>query len=236
MERWKTWFVFGKKIALQNIKLIVFSFVGGVLITSAVAITKAYSETVQQGVAESVLRFHVLANSDSQEDQQLKLAVRDAVLLEMEPQLKQMKSKEQAESMMEEALPRIQSIAETTLLEQGSNQAVAVCFSKELFPFRKYGDAVFPAGYYDAVRISLGRGEGKNWWCVMFPPLCFVDATYAQTDEETKEKLKQVLTAEEYEIVIDSQTSQKITPKIKWKIVELWQKKETKNEKFITKP
>lgn len=123
-------------------------------------------------VRDSVLRFHVLANSDSDEDQALKLLVRDAVLEETKSLFLAADSLETAEQTARQHLGEIQVTAEKTLRANGSDAAVKASVVNMYFETRTYGEETLPAGYYDAIRIEIGKAEGHNWWCVMFPPLC----------------------------------------------------------------
>ncbi|MBQ4366008.1 MAG: stage II sporulation protein R [Clostridia bacterium] len=122
-------------------------------------------------ISGAVLRLHVIANSDSAADQSVKLAVRDALLKESET-LAAAGSKRQAEHLTERLLQRFQHTAERTVRNSGSSDPVRVSLERAAFPTRTYGGVTLPAGDYDALRVVIGKGEGQNWWCVMFPPLC----------------------------------------------------------------
>lgn len=183
--------------------------------------TKGYSEMIQNGIAAKVVRFHVLANSDSEEDQNLKLAVRDRVLQEYGSLLTECESKEETLLALENAK---QEICETALQEvtaQGYDYPVSVSLVREEFPFKKYDELIFPAGVYDALRIEIGKAEGQNWWCVLYPQMCFVDAAWGYSTEESHMRLQNSLTEEEF-LVVSALEQEKLTPKIKMKIVELW--------------
>lgn len=123
-------------------------------------------------VRSSVLRFHVLANSDSESDQALKLMVRDAVLAETADIFATADTLQAAEKTAAEHLPEIKATAEATLRAQGCNDPVRVSAVNMYFETRTYGERTLPAGSYDAIRIEIGEAKGHNWWCVMFPPLC----------------------------------------------------------------
>lgn len=163
--------------------------------------TSEYAYTMSEELSENVIRFHVIANSDTQEDQLLKENVRDAVLLYMEPILKDAPSVEESERRIGEHLDEINEVAQTVINNWGKDYTVYSELTKEQFPTKSYGDIVFPAGSYEAVRIVIGKGEGKNWWCVMYPPLCYVDAATGVVPLEGKEALKANLTEEQYDIV-----------------------------------
>ena len=122
-------------------------------------------------VRGSVLRLHVVANSDSAADQALKLRVRDA-LLKKSGVFAAAKTKQQAEQALKESLPLFQKTARQVVQEQGFPYDVRVSLARTQFPTRTYGSYTLPAGTYDALRVVIGTGSGHNWWCVMFPPLC----------------------------------------------------------------
>lgn len=126
-----------------------------------------------------LIRFHVLANSDSEADQQVKLKVRDAVIAYLSPYLSTVTDIGEARSVVEEQRGKIQEIAETVIAENGFCYPVTVQTGVFAFPVKVYGDFALPAGKYEAVRILIGNAEGKNWWCIVFPPLCFIDITNA---------------------------------------------------------
>ena len=128
-------------------------------------------------VRANVLRLHILANSDSEEDQALKLRVRDAILRETAADFAKSESQIETMARAEELLPKMKAVAEEALARAGSADAVRVALVNMYFETREYDGAILPAGYYDAVRIELGAAEGHNWWCVLFPQLCIGTAT-----------------------------------------------------------
>ena len=119
---------------------------------------------------EGLIRMHIVANSDAQEDQDLKLQVRDAVTAYLTPILENMPSREEAEAYLREHLEDLKAIAQQVL--SGTDQQVTVKLEKEAFPKREYDTFTLPAGTYEALRFEIGAGEGRNWWCVVFPTLC----------------------------------------------------------------
>lgn len=128
-------------------------------------------------VRENVLRLHILANSDSEEDQALKLRVRDAVLRETAADFAAAGDREDTVKTAGRLLTKMKTAAEKTLEEAGCRDTVRVSMVNMYFETREYDGAILPAGYYDAVRIELGAAEGHNWWCVLFPQLCIGTAT-----------------------------------------------------------
>ncbi|MBQ9984105.1 MAG: stage II sporulation protein R [Lachnospiraceae bacterium] len=145
-----------------------------------------------------IMRFHVRANSDSSEDQELKLAVKEDVVAYLKPLLEKCKSVSESKNVIVANLQNIYTIAVNTIVEQGYDYSVEVYVTEETFPAKTYGDITFPAGQYQALRVDIGEAKGQNWWCVMFPPLCFIDESTAMVSEEGKEILEENLTPEEY--------------------------------------
>ena len=148
------------------------------------------SAGIAQGIATEIIRFHVRANSDSEADQQLKLQVKDRVVTYMEPLLRESQDIEQSRQILEEQTENIRTLALDTLREAGSDYDVAVYFENSYFPMKSYGDVTFPPGEYEAFRIDIGAHDGKNWWCVLYPPLCFVDTSYGVLPDTSKDTLK----------------------------------------------
>ena len=130
-----------------------------------------------EGVRENVVRLHILANSDTAEDQALKLKVRDAVLAVSADWQDTAATPEEALALAEERLPQLQAVAENVVASEGYDYPVTAQVCRMYFTTRQYDTVTLPAGTYDAVRLSIGAGEGQNWWCVMYPPLCVGAAT-----------------------------------------------------------
>ncbi|MEG0308166.1 MAG: stage II sporulation protein R [Clostridium sp.] len=153
-------------------------------------------------ISNKLIRFHVIANSDNEEDQSLKLKVRDKVLEYVQPLLKDSKDIEQSREILREENGKILAIANKVIENNGYNYTVDSTLTKEYFPIKTYGNITLPQGEYEAYRIIIGTGEGQNWWCVMFPPICFVDITKGDIAyEETEEEMKRVLEDDEYNMV-----------------------------------
>lgn len=166
---------------------------------------QAEAARLQQGISREVLRFHVLANSDSPEDQAVKLQVRDGVLEWLEGELTEEEMGDLAlmEKKIGELLPQIQSLSDRIVKENGMDYEARAQLGESLFPRKTYGNCTFPAGPYTALRLLLGKAEGQNWWCVLFPRLCFLDCVHAVVPEESQKQLQNVLTEEEYESLFD---------------------------------
>lgn len=159
---------------------------------------------------EGLIRFHVLANSDKPEDQQLKLKVRDAVIAYLAPQLEHLTDPEDARQVVVENEGKLIDIAQHVIVENGANYPVSIEFGIFDFPVKSYGNFVLPAGKYEAVRILIGNAEGKNWWCVLFPPLCFIDITNAAA-----------VTTDNANVITKSENANE-NIEIKWKVAEVW--------------
>ncbi len=159
-----------------------------------------YLET-QKALADEVLRFHVLANSDSEEDQALKIKVKDEVIAYMHENLGENQNVEQVKVWAENNRQSIITLCERIIMEQGYDYPVRVELAETYFPVKTYGDITFPEGNYEALRVLIGSAEGQNWWCCLYPNLCFIDATHGVVSEEGKEELEEVLEEDEYEMI-----------------------------------
>lgn len=193
------------------------------VILVAIILMNSYTENLNKGLADNLIRLHVIANSDSPEDQELKRDVRDAVLTYMQQELKSSDNIDQTISIVNSRLTGITTIAKETVSNNGMDYSVNATLGNYPFPTKAYGDITLPAGSYQALRVVIGRGEGANWWCVLFPPLCFVDVTHGTVPDSVKDNLKEALTEEEYSIVTSADEESDIPVKIKFKIVELFQ-------------
>ncbi len=159
-------------------------------------------ESACKGIRSEVLRLHVIADSDSDEAQRLKLKVRDAILEERGVVFANADNLEQAKKITEENLSDIEKIAVNTLKKEGCDLSVTVKAEKSYFPTRTYGDITLPAGRYDALKVIIGEGRGQNWWCVMFPPMCLTAAQEKEvmTDVLSGGEMKIVTSNPEYEV------------------------------------
>ena len=155
-----------------------------------------------EDISKKLIRFHVIANSDGQADQTLKLKIRDEVLKYIQPILKESESIEESREILNENNDEIINITEKVIIENGYDYKVDTTLSKEYFPVKSYGNITLPQGEYEAYRIIIGNGEGQNWWCVMFPPICFVDITKGEVAyEETEKEMKDVLNEKEFNMI-----------------------------------
>lgn len=152
-------------------------------------------------ISDKLIRFHVVANSDLETDQKVKLKVRDAILKEIGPKLSKSKSREESLNILKANALRIEEISDAVLKKDGKTYTASAQIGDFTFPIKSYGNITLPEGEYKALKVVLGEGEGKNWWCVMFPPLCFIDITRGLTTEETDEELKKVLDDEQLQSI-----------------------------------
>ncbi|MFR5267029.1 stage II sporulation protein R [Clostridium sp.] len=170
-------------------------------------------------IDEKLIRFHVLANSNSEEDQTLKLKVRDKILEYVTPKLEKSKSIDESRTILKKEESNIIKIASEVIKNEGYNYDVKVTLGRTNFPEKTYGNITLPQGEYEAFRVLIGEAKGENWWCVMFPPLCFVDMTKGQISyEKSEEEIRKVLSEEEANAVIDKENS-KI--ELRFKLLEL---------------
>lgn len=190
-------------------KIIVIIFVITLLLGIVLGVSYKRANASQETIADKLIRFHVIANSDTVEDQALKLKVRDEVLEYMAPKLKESKHINESREIIKENNEIIKEIAKKVIKDNGYTYSVDTMLSNENFPVKTYGNVTLPQGNYEAYRIIIGNGSGQNWWCVMFPPLCFTDITKGEASyQETEENMKKVLTEKEYDIVDANKTNQ----------------------------
>lgn len=159
-------------------------------------------QQMQRDIAEQVIRLHVVANSDSEEDQKLKLEVKEQIVELLREELREDTSVAMAQQTLRSHLNEVEKTARAYIQEKGYDYEVEARLGNCYFPVKQYGDMTFPAGEYKALKVNIGKHQGRNWWCVMYPTLCFVDSTYQVVPEESKEKLKENLTEEEYESLL----------------------------------
>ena len=164
-----------------------------------------WAQAKQSSLSSSLVRLHVIAVSDDEYEQSLKLRVRDGVLSYISPKLRDVKSAQQAQEIIKNELDGIKAAAESS----AEGRSVEVTLSQEYYPTRNYEKFSLPAGKYQSLRVILGEGEGHNWWCVVFPPLCISAAEQEQAVESMSEDMRGIVTEEDgYEY--------------KFRILELW--------------
>ena len=177
----------------------------------------SYATNISQGLSEDIFRLHILANSDSDEDQNLKLKVRDHILEYMKTLTIDTSEKQAVIEQAKHHTSDFQKIAENVIHENGYDYPVTIEIGNFYFPTKHYGNISLPAGNYDALRIKIGQAEGQNWWCSLFPPLCFVSISSGVIDEEGEQYLKENLSDEEFAIVSSSSSELEF----KFKIIEM---------------
>ncbi|KFZ42383.1 stage II sporulation protein R [Anoxybacillus flavithermus] len=177
--------------------------------------TEAQSDVV---IPNEAVRLRILANSDSPGDQALKRAVRDAVNEQITTWVSDLTSFEEAKQVIAQHVPDIEQTVARVLHEKKSDQSYNVTFGRVSFPTKIYGSYVYPAGEYDAVLITLGKGEGANWWCVLFPPLCFLDFSTGEAVRPVEKQIEQQERIDEQPLVVEDE--QQI--KVKFFVVEVW--------------
>lgn len=179
----------------------------------------SYSNAVSKNISDSVFRLHVIANSNSHEDQNLKYAVRDELIKYMNSICENISSKEEAIKIAKENKEEFYDIAKKVINNSGFDYDINIEIGNFSFPTKNYGDVSLPAGFYDALKVEIGSSLGQNWWCVMFPSLCFVDVSEGIVPEESKENLENNLSNEDYNLI----SSDSLDFKLKFKLVELFE-------------
>ena len=200
---------FGKKIIRIAVVTIILSVSIGIY---------SYANSVSKDLENNIFRLHILANSDSIEDQQVKYEVRDSLLKYMQEISKGCKTKQEAIEKAKENKEQFEKIANDILQENGCDYTVQIEICKTTFPNKNYGDIELPKGKYDALEVKLGNAEGHNWWCVMYPSLCFVDTKTGIVPEESKELLRENLSEEDYSLI----TKQDQGYEFKFKVIEIF--------------
>lgn len=186
----------------------------------------AYSDNVQGDLQQNLIRLHIIAESDSEEDQSVKLKVRDAVLKNVGDKLSA-DGKDECKEEIINNLSELENIADNILKENGFNYTSHAEYGKFYFPEKSYKSMTLPAGEYYGVRIVLGSGEGHNWWCVMYPPLCFKEGEEVTLSRESEKFLRENLDSDTYEII----TKKDNEVVVKFKIVEIVQELKEKFSK-----
>lgn len=180
----------------------------------------SYVSAVSSNISNSVFRLHVIANSDSTEDQNLKYIVRDELIKYMNEISQNCTTKQEIINLAQKNISNFESIAKKTIQQNGYDYNVSVEIGNFDFPTKSYGDITLPAGNYDSLRVKIGKAEGQNWWCVMFPPLCFVDVTSGIVPEESKQEMKEAMPEEEYSLISETDNSE---ISFKFKLIEFFE-------------
>ena len=170
----------------------------------------------EEKLYDNVIRLHILANSDSEDDQSLKLKVRDEILLKYSDDLRQAENIDEATSEVKALLEEITKTAETVIKNEGYEYTVNAYFDREYYPERKYENTCFPSGNYISLRLIIGEGKGQNWWCVLFPPLCL--STAYGDKVEADDSIPVGLTPEQYRIITKNKDVKYV---LKFKMLEV---------------
>ncbi|PYG89447.1 stage II sporulation protein R [Ruminiclostridium sufflavum DSM 19573] len=206
----------------ENIaKILIAALILSVL--AAWVISSSYAENVNAGLSQNLVRLHVIANSDSKEDQALKLKVRDAIIEYMKGKLAASNDINETRTIINNNLKDIEKISNEVIIQNNRKYTAKAMMGNYDFPTKVYGDVALPAGNYEALRVVIGEGAGANWWCVLFPPLCFFDATHGAIPDSVKGSLKNSLSAEEYRLITSVDNDEDIPIKIRFKVVEFLQ-------------
>ncbi|MCL2838719.1 MAG: stage II sporulation protein R [Oscillospiraceae bacterium] len=196
----------------------VFIAILGVVFLLSLLVT--YARGVQSDIARQVLRLHVVANSNSDYDQQLKYAVRDRIVAETASLFENSQSPDETKQIAADNIEWFQSIAQSEVALQGFSYEVAVSVGIYAFPATVYGDILLPAGRYDALKIAIGNGGGENWWCVLFPPLCFIDGVNADFSIDSRDVLRENLSERDYALITGANNGS-ATIQVRFRILEL---------------
>ena len=200
-------------------------FFGLVFAVVVAAYTFIYSATTQRDIAENVIRFHVRANSNTGDDQDLKNLVSAEVLDKFSANFSQYTDIADMRELFAQLLPEMEAYAQEIVRSKGYDYDVATSMESVFFPTQFYGDLAFPPGKYETVQILIGEGEGQNWWCLMFPPLCYVDMTATDAGQQ---QLAQTVSDESFRLLTHSQGQGQAQPQaaemvVRFKVVEWWQ-------------
>ncbi len=198
---------FSKKLLICTIAVMALALLAGILPIHG-----------ESEIYDTVVRLHVLANSDSESDQALKLKVRDAVIEVVTPAVEGCKTQAEAIDAIEQILPMIKAEAERTVAENGCDHSVEVTLSEEYYPTKTYESCAFPEGKYTSLRVMIGESEGQNWWCCLFPPLCLSAATPDDENSNEDAFISVGLTSDQYKLITESD---KPKYKVRFKILEV---------------
>lgn len=207
-----------KLIFFKKSLIIRFFIIFALLILFVIISAFSYTSFAISDISSNVLRLHIIANSDSEADQNLKYKVRDSILQYMNTLCKNVSTKEDAIKIANNHIDDFYKIANKTIEDSGFTYPVKISIGQCDFPTKYYGDIVLPAGSYDALRVQIGNASGHNWWCVMFPPLCFVDVSSGIVPDDSKNQLKNTMGDEEYYLINTNKTTDL---SFKFKIIEL---------------
>lgn len=207
-------------------KHFMYALFAGIVITVLVT---GYFSQMEKDLSDNLLRLHIVANSNSEKDQKIKLKVRDEIISCMGDKLSKYKTAQDVKDNINKHIPEIESIANNVLCNEGFSEKARAEFVTCNIPKKSYKNITLPQGTYDALRVEIGDAKGENWWCVMYPPLCFVDCTKGKMTPSSDNMLKSSLKSSGYNMITDNSSP----VKVKFKLYELWQESKEICGEFI---
>jgi stage II sporulation protein R len=204
-------------------------------ILAVLAVCVIYGGCAQKEIADNIVRLHIIAGSDSAEDQAMKLKVRDAVLRHMSEKYPDGATREETAQYLKSSLPELTRVSNAALKDNGSNETAVARYGVFPFPTKQYDNVVLPAGMYEAVRIEIGEAKGRNWWCVMFPPLCIADDNSVRMSKESEAQLRASLGDDTFALVTDGGRNDSLPLQVRFKIIEIIQASRIKLTELIAK-
>lgn len=184
-------------------------------------LAKSYSDLVFSNISSKFIRFHVVANSNSTEDQIIKYEIRDAIMQYMSSQLCSARTKEEAVNILNRNISQIEQISNDIIQSKNMNYNATITLGCSKFPTKDYSDFVLPEGTYDALKVELGKADGQNWWCILFPSICIPQGNELYLQNDSSYFLNRFLDSESLSII--SKTSSATDIKIKFKLIELFE-------------
>jgi len=191
-------------------------------------------EEAQHSYKDKIIRLHVIANSDTPDDQELKLKVRDEIIKSLNERLTAYGNIEESRNFIRENIREIKETASNTLIQNGHTYPVQAQLEMTWIPEKTYGNLTLPAGNYEALNVIIGEGKGENWWCVLFPPLCLIESPDSQLGD-IQEALAETLTQEEYQILVNETKEDTPVLRLKFKTLETAEELKADIEKLINK-
>lgn len=208
MLKFKTFYL---KLSLVLLLLIIFIF----------TYAASYSRTIFKNISQNFLRLHIVANSDSSEDQILKYHIRDSIIEYISPFFADVNTKDEAIEILLKHVPNFYDICNKVMEKSGCQYPINISVGNFYFPTKEYNKITLPEGFYDGLKIEIGSAQGQNWWCVMYPSLCIINANSFTYSDNSDALLQENLGYEEYSLITNCNNSKNI--KLKFKIVELFE-------------
>lgn len=184
--------------------ILIIAFMIGILITYRTSDNNINIEKMQKEIAEKIVRFHVIANSDSDEDYELKIKIKKAVVDYISPLLENAANIDETRKILNNEKEKIKELASLVVHNEGYNYDINAKLTYSYFPTKSYGDIILPPGEYEAFEIEIGDARGTNWWCILYPPLCFTENIHGVVPDKSKQLLKNVLDEDEYNVITNT--------------------------------